>query len=325
MRFYLKVQSDKQKQVLEKIRRLRKPKIVAMTPNEDDTIIIRTKPFASDHTDEIKKFTNKLEKFPSIDSVSPGPIFREKNELENNIFSRTCHFFFDIDSTLTRYTGTINKKVKPLLKTMGENNNYLYLASGRSHTQIMEDMKKLEYVEDYAIAENGGIILRGYAPDTECRFGSKGEPLRVLDTLKKNYNDGIRIDKEQGIRLTEIILLQTSVLTKQDIENTIKEIGADAQVLSSKNSFHISKKGVDKGSALEKLTSYLDLGNDLTIAVGDSELDVPMFKATDYGFAPNNASEEICSMNEKRPIIMSKTYFEGVIEMYEKYFIKKAS
>lgn len=324
MRFYLKTYTDKQKPVLEKISRLRKPKIIDVTPSKDNMIIIRTEPFTSTQTDKMEKFTKKLEKLPNVDSVSAGPIFKENESLKDNIATRTCHFFFDIDSTLTRYsTGTINRKVKSLLKSMGEN-NYLYLVSGRSHTQIMEDMKKLEYVEDYAITENGGIILYGYAPKTEHRFGSKEEPLRVLDFLKKN-NRGVKIDKAQGIRLTEIILLQTSALTKQDIEDAIHKTGANAQVLSSKNSFHISKKGVDKGSALEELVSYLEIGNDLTIAVGDSELDVPMFNASDHSFAPSNASEEILNMNEKRPTIMSKKYFEGVIEMYEKYFIKKTS
>ena len=47
-----------------------------------------------------------------------------------------------------------------------------------------------------------------------------------------------------------------------------------------------------------------------------------MFKSADRGFAPNNASKEIRDMTKKRPTIMSQDYFEGVIEMYEKYFKK---
>lgn len=315
MRFYIQTKNDKQKSLLEKIGRLRKPKIIELIPSEDNIIIVKTEPFASDQTKEIEKLTKKLEKLPNVKSVSAGPVYKENEKMNDNITKRTCHFFFDIDSTLTRYsTGTINKQVKPLFRKMNED-HFLYLISGRSHTKIMEDMKNLEYVEDYAIAENGGIILRGYATGTEYRFGSREEPSKVWDFLVAN-NDGVKQDKSQGRRLTEIIVLPSSTLAQQDVENAIEQTGANAQVLASRTSFHISKKGVDKGSAIEELGSILGLGDELTIGVGDSQLDVPMFMATDEGFAPNNASDEIQQMTEKRPTIMSKDYFEGVIEMY---------
>ena len=321
MRFYIKTETDDQQELLKKINRLRQPKIIEVIPSENNSIIIITEPFASDQTKQIEKTTKKLEDLPNVESVSAGPIYKENAELKDNITKRTCHFFFDIDSTLTRYsTGTINRQVKPLFRKMNED-HFLYLVSGRSHTKIMEDMKNLEYVEDYAIAENGGIILRGYAAGTEHRFGSREEPAKVWDFLIAN-NDDVKQDKSQGRRLTEIIVLPSDTLTDQDIENAIEQTGADVQVLASKTSFHISKKGVDKGTAIEELSSQLGLGDELTIGVGDSQLDVPMFMATDEGFAPHNASDEIQNMTEKRPTIMSKDYFEGVIEMYEKYFKK---
>jgi len=284
-------------------------------------IIIRTEPFASDQKDQIEQLTKKLSNIPHVSSVSPGPVFKENKLLDDNITKRTCHFFFDIDSTLTRYkTGTINKKVKPLLRNMSKD-HFLYLVSGRSRTKIMEDMKNLEYVQEYAIAENGGLILHGYTPDATQRFGSKEEPSIVWNFLIAN-NDDVKQDQSQGIRITEIIVLPSNTLSKQDIQNAINETGAKAQVLTSKTSFHISKLGVDKGSAIEELTSFLNLGDETIIAVGDSELDVPMFVTADLGFAPSNASDEIKAMKDKRPTIMTQEYFEGVIEMYEKYFRK---
>ncbi len=67
---------------------------------------------------------------------------------------------------------------------MRSDNHSLYLVSGRSLTRIMADMKILEHVEDYAIAENGGIILRGFAPNTEQRLGDKEEPKKVWDSTR---------------------------------------------------------------------------------------------------------------------------------------------
>lgn len=49
---------------------------------------------------------------------------------------------------------------------------------------------------------------------------------------------------------------------------------------------------------------------------------MPIFVTADMGFAPHNASDEILAMTDNRPTIMNKDYFEGVIEMYTKYFQK---
>lgn len=174
-------------------------------------------------------------------------------------------------------------------------------------------------MQDHAIAENGGIILHGFAPGSEQRFGSKDEPTKVRDFLFEN-NDGVKLDMNQGIRITEIIILKSKTLTKQNIDYAIKQTKADAQVLASKTSFHISKKGINKGTAIDELAAFLELGDEITVAVGDSELDIPMFEVTDRGFAPSNASIEIKDMKKNRPTIMSKEYFEGVIEMYNNFF-----
>ncbi len=107
------------------------------------------------------------------------------------------------------------------------------------------------------------------------------------------------------------------------MEYVITKTNADAQVLSSKTSYHISKKGIDKGAAIEELANYLSLGNELTVAVGDSELDIPMLDVTDLGFAPHNASSEIKAMTKKRPTIMSKSCHDGIIEMYKNFFLKR--
>jgi hydroxymethylpyrimidine pyrophosphatase-like HAD family hydrolase len=51
-------------------------------------------------------------------------------------------------------------------------------------------------------------------------------------------------------------------------------------------------KGVHKGLALEKLVDYLKISPEKTIAVGDYNNDVGMFKTAKYGIAVANASKE---------------------------------
>jgi Cof subfamily protein (haloacid dehalogenase superfamily) len=60
-------------------------------------------------------------------------------------------------------------------------------------------------------------------------------------------------------------------------------------VRSEKMLFEILPKGVDKGLALGKLVEYLGIDNKKTIAVGDYNNDIGMFKAAKYGIAVSNA------------------------------------
>ena len=61
---------------------------------------------------------------------------------------------------------------------------------------------------------------------------------------------------------------------------------------SSENSFTITSKGVDKGSGLLFLASYWGIPQELTLAVGNDENDVPVLKAAGVGVAVGNASPE---------------------------------
>lgn len=315
MRIYVQTELKKQTYVLNKINKFKKTKAKIFNKN---TIIAVVEPFSSDQESQIKKIREKFKKITGVKNIYEGPVFKEKEELEQNVVYRDHHFFFDIDSTLTRYsTGTINRKVLKIFRELNDRGYFLYFVSGRSYPKIKADM--LNYpVEEYAIAENGGLILHGTAAGSFEKHGNKEEPQKVWNYIRSRHTN-ITQDKKQGVRITEIVVLNKNI-TQKEIEDAITTIGANAQVLASKEAFHISKKGVDKGSALEKLTTDLELGDSQIIAVGDSDLDIPMFKAADLAFAPKNASSNIQQMSEVE--IMSKPYFEGVIEMYEKYFKK---
>ncbi len=48
---------------------------------------------------------------------------------------------------------------------------------------------------------------------------------------------------------------------------------------------------MNKGSAILELGKRLRWGNAFKIAIGDSQMDVSMFEACDYSFAPENADD----------------------------------
>ena len=119
-------------------------------------------------------------------------------------------------------------------------------------------------------------------------FGDKTEPNKILKYLQKKYQ--IKEDMKQGERVTEIIFLQSDV-TQANIDEAIKATGAKISIHQSQNSYHISKQDVNKGSAILELANRLKWNNSYKIAVGDSQMDVPMFNACDYSYAPKNADK----------------------------------
>ena len=230
--------------------------------------------------------------------------------LNESLRTNRCRFVFDIDSTLTRGgPGTIHHKIEDVFNKMVEKGIRIYLATGRS----MPDLNKLikEYpVEKYPIAENGGILL-GFGPDNYLEFGNKTEPNKVLEYLQVKYQ--IPEDMAQGERLTEVIFLQKNVTLKR-IAQAIKARKAKVDIHASKNSFHISKRGINKGSAMLELGKRLHWNNQMIIAVGDADMDIPMFKNADYSFAVGNASKGAKRAASK---VLKGKYEQGIKEIYD--------
>ena len=165
-------------------------------------------------------------------------------------------------------------------------------------------------IQKTSIAENGGIIL-GFMLEGYAEVGDKTEPNKVLDYLQKKYK--IKEDMKQGERITEVIFLQSDVSSKQ-LNEAIKKTGAKVSIHKSQNSYHVSKKGVDKGSAILELGKRLKWGNAYKIAVGDSQMDVPMFDACDYSFAPKNADD---SARDACTQVLDGNYEEAIARLHE--------
>jgi hypothetical protein len=75
--------------------------------------------------------------------------------------------------------------------------------------------------------------------------------------------------------------------------------------------YHINSKGVDKGSGFLEAIKMLEVKVDDTIAIGDSETDVPLFKVTKNNIAVSNSTENLKKLAK---IITTKKSGEGVLE-----------
>ncbi len=164
-------------------------------------------------------------------------------------------------------------------------------------------------VENYAIAENGGIFL-GFGSKGYFEFGEKKEPNKVLEYLQTKHS--IPEDMKQGIRLTEVIFLQKDVPLKR-LNAAIKSTKAKVSIHPSKNSYHLSKTGINKGTAMLELCKLLHFNNRMVIAVGDADMDIPMLQKADYGFAVGNASPGAKKAAKK---VLKGKFEKGIEEIF---------
>ena len=259
---------------------------------ENKSILIKTKDLIK--TTKSKKY---LQIKNEIKKINNSIIIEQSYAIDKHK-SRIIHIFADIDSTLT-HTGTsaINKDVKSMIENIKEQNSEFYFCSGRSFQDINR-LRKIYNTGEYGIAENGGIILGMLEPKE--KFGDRSEPDKLMTYLLSNFK--VKIDPKQSNRMTEYVILLNSI-KRSELKNAIKKCKAKVEIHTSKNTYHISKRGVNKGTAIEYLTSELNLDSKIHyhVAVGDSDLDMPMFRYVDKGFLinPDKKMKEECKKIKK--------------------------
>ena len=73
----------------------------------------------------------------------------------------------------------------------------------------------------------------------------------------------------------------------------------------------MNTKGIDKGTGLLKALEILNVDLEDTIAIGDSETDVPMFNVVKNSIAVENSIDELKKIAR---IVTTKKSGEGVLE-----------
>lgn len=310
MELILEVKRSSQKAVIGAIKRKRKiPKIRRIKPHSDKSkhyIIVTYRPkHKLDDDGEVRK------EFGKIKGVIKVRLNQPLNQLKENMDEKNCHFIFDVDSTLTSGHGTIQNEIRGIFNKLKENGHRIYLASGRNMDGLRKDIEEFG-AESYGIAENGGIIL-GLGRGGYLVIGDRTEPDKVLKYMKKRCKS-IKEDIRQGMRLTERIFLAT--IKEERFEKYVENSKARVNILAGKNSYHVTQKKVDKGFALERLKTELRFGtDDMVIGVGDSDLDIPLFKKADYAFVVGNGS----SKAKKHATNLKGNYAAGIRELERDY------
>ena len=225
----------------------------------------------------------------------------QKNRLKKKTFA------IDIDGTITlNGMGQIHLEALSRLRSLKEEGHNVILVTGRSSVEgyLLSIFGGLTHM---AVGENGGCISFGDEIQHKL-LGNKGECVHALATIQAKLNAEVK-EKPVFPRMTEVVLERTFDIEKA--QKVIDDNNLNVVLTDSGYAYHINSKGVDKGSGFLEVVKMLDVDVNDTIAIGDSDTDVPLFKVVKNNIAVSNSTENLKKLAK---IITTKQSGEGVLE-----------
>ena len=216
-------------------------------------------------------------------------------------------FAVDIDGTITMNgMGTIHLEALSKLRSLRDDGHNVILVTGRSSVEgyLLAIFGGLTHL---AVGENGGCITFGDKIQHRM-LGNKGECIHALATIQSKLDIEIK-EKPVFPRMTEVVLERTFDI--DNVQKFIDENNLNVVLTDSGYAYHINSKGIDKGSGFMEALKMLEVNVNDAIAIGDSETDVPLFKAVKNNIAVANSTENLKKLAK---IVTTKKSGEGVLE-----------
>ena len=213
----------------------------------------------------------------------------------------------DIDGTITlNGFGKIHLNALEKLRNLKDDGHHVIFVTGRSSVEayLLSIFGGLTLL---GVGENGGCITHGEVM-THKLIGNKDECENAFSYLKENLDEKIK-EKPVFPRITEVVLDRTFDIV--NAQKLLDENGFNVGLFDSGYAFHINSCGVDKGSGLMEALDMLNADIEDTIALGDSETDVPLFRTVKNNIAVNNSIPELKKIAK---IVTTKNSGEGLLE-----------
>lgn len=258
----------------------------------------------------------------------------------------------DLDWSLVYDKTKINEENLSSILSLLDKGYYFCVITGRPIFTALPLMVKLgftKYKNFFLAGYNGGIIYHPYS-DTrlfESETISVEEAKKVYEITKEykvNFmmykNERVFLDeffpyKEQEISLSHLPIEKLSIndlnenlikgIVASDNENLIpvekvlkEKIPSLDFFISQRFFLEVMKKGVNKGVAIDFLSSYLNVSTEDMVVVGDSYNDIFMLEKVKKSIAVENASEEIKNASSEISKRVQEAHFKEIIH---KYFI----
>ena len=235
---------------------------------------------------------------------------------------------FDVDGTLTDYSGTVPQSTIDGIKQARENGHYVFVVTGRTKcratvgnievdgmicgtggyieafNEVVQDkmlsMEDITKITDYLDERNIDYFLEG----NDGMYGSKNFEFGSVETYKKY---GIKDPVIRNIypmmvfptnmHIPHILKVNYILRTYQDYLD-FKEVFKDYKCLTwGGQGEHAlfgdcALNGIDKKVAVEKLINHLHFNKEDVYAFGDANVDIPMFECVGTSICVGSGGEE---------------------------------
>jgi|Deesub1362B_J571_1020462.scaffolds.fasta_scaffold00005_262 hypothetical protein len=210
----------------------------------------------------------------------------------------------DIDGTLTDEKLLINIDAIKYIRLLEASGIRVMLASGNA-LPILYGLARYIGAKGPIIAEDGGVI---YYENNMHVLGDRSVPLRVLEELRERFGDSVKESFSNRYRVFDVAIQRTIPL--ESIIHILRKY-PDITIVDSKFAYHIHMKDVDKGVGFLHACSLLNISPREAVAIGDSELDIPLFEKAGFSIATANAGEEV---RRYASWVTSAEYGDGFVE-----------
>lgn len=230
----------------------------------------------------------------------------------------------DMDGTLIKDNGEINKKVFDLIGKLNQKNIKFAAASGRFYSQLKLNFKEVN-TDMIFITHNGAFIKYNNNGEVLYSNSISKENISLVMNLKPNLGEELILAGEneayivnptehmmetfKDVDVPVIVLKSFTEINKPIYKITYHMAGGVNQnmidylnenlndelefVVSGGNWVDIMNKGISKGSAIKKLQEKFNIEAKSTMVFGDYYNDLSMFKVAHYSYAMGNAPEDV--------------------------------
>ena len=256
--------------------------------------------------------------------------------------------FTDLDGTLLKDDNTLSKENYNAIHKAFSMGISTVVCSGRSHMSLDNIITLYGLPKTYTIGFNGGIIYYG-KEIIDCVYLDEELAAEILEHIKSidcqalMYRDNnLWIEKETpetvnyakrsylepivvknlkeniSENINKIIILGENHTLKHAEKYLKKQLDNKVSVVFSSNTLlEFNPKDTNKGTALKKLSEYLNIPIEETMSFGDSYNDIEMLETAGLGIAMANSPDDV--KNKSDYVTLADNNNNGVAEAINKF------
>jgi phosphoglycolate phosphatase len=214
-------------------------------------------------------------------------------------------FAVDIDGTITENGGGMLHLPAVLeLRILEKMGFKIIFVTGRSSFEAYT-LAVFAGTTKIAVSENGGVITK--SPEEHLVLGNKKICIEGYNVLK-DHIEGIKNKPAFG-RMSEVVLCRNFDIERA--QQILNEHKLPLHLSDSKYAYHINQIGVDKSTGLTEALRILGLELRDSVAIGDSETDIPLFKSCGYSICLAHAEENV---KRSATQVTSANHGEGLVQ-----------